>query len=152
MGFAARKAVKVVEHVEKVVAIELLAACQALEFFQPMKTTACLESIRSMVRAVVPSWDKDRIMYPDIEAVAELIRSGAVWEAVSRGHIADYPGTECWNRSLRCGCKRSSDYIKLILNIYFIMLWGASIKRKRNNKRGKGAISWPQSRGGSQTP
>ena len=93
-GYAARKAVQVVEHVEKVVAIELLAACQALEFFAPKKTTPCLEAIRAMVRALVPPWDKDRVMYTDIEAVAELVRSGAIWD-VAREHISPYPGTGC---------------------------------------------------------
>jgi len=93
-GYAARKAVRVVEHVEKVVAIELLAACQALEFFRPMKTTPCLEAVHKLVRAVAAPWDRDRIMYPDIEAVAELIRSGAVWDT-AKPHLTAFPGTEC---------------------------------------------------------
>merc|ERR1712216_738639 len=90
-GYAARKAVRVVEHVEKVVAIELLAACQALEFFRPMKTTPCLEAVYKLVRAVAAPWDRDRIMYPDIEAVAELIRSGAVWDT-AKPHLTAFPG------------------------------------------------------------
>ena len=47
-GFAARKALEVVSHVETVLAIEILAACQALEFFKPYKndrTTA--EGVRT---------------------------------------------------------------------------------------------------------
>merc|ERR1712087_837387 len=35
-GFAARKALEVVEHVETVIAIELLAACQALDLHRPL--------------------------------------------------------------------------------------------------------------------
>ena len=38
-GFAARKCLQVVRNVEKVIAIELLAACQAIEFLRPLKTT-----------------------------------------------------------------------------------------------------------------
>ena len=38
-GFAARKALIVVEHVETVIAIELLAACQALDLLRPLRTT-----------------------------------------------------------------------------------------------------------------
>ena len=72
-GFAARKAITVVEHVENgekgwsfnpsvlswllcsfsVVAIELLAACQGLEFLHPCKTTTPLEEIYKLVRSVV---------------------------------------------------------------------------------------------------
>ena len=45
--------VSVVSHVEQVLAIELLAACQALEFHRPRTTTAPLEDIYKLVRTVV---------------------------------------------------------------------------------------------------
>ena len=48
------------EHVEQVVAIELLAACQAIEFLRPLKTTAPLEEVYKLVRTVAKPWDKDR--------------------------------------------------------------------------------------------
>ena len=51
-GFAARKALEVVKHVEQVLAIELLAACQALEFHRPNTTTAPLEAVYKLVRTV----------------------------------------------------------------------------------------------------
>ncbi len=52
-GYSARKALEVVSHVEQVLAIELLAACQALEFHRPLKTTPPLEAVHKLVRAVV---------------------------------------------------------------------------------------------------
>ena len=52
-GFAARKALEVVEHVEQVLAIELLAACQAIEFRRPLMTTKPLEEVYKLVRTVV---------------------------------------------------------------------------------------------------
>lgn len=52
-GFAARKALEVVQHVEQVLAIELLAACQAMEFHHPTKTTTPLEAVYKLVRSVV---------------------------------------------------------------------------------------------------
>lgn len=52
-GFASRKALEVVKHVEQVLAIELLAACQALEFHRPKRTTAPLEKVHQLVRSVV---------------------------------------------------------------------------------------------------
>uniref|UniRef100_A0A673C446 Histidine ammonia-lyase n=1 Tax=Sphaeramia orbicularis TaxID=375764 RepID=A0A673C446_9TELE len=48
-GWAARKALRVVEHVEQVLAIELLAACQALEFLRPLKTTTPLEKVYELL-------------------------------------------------------------------------------------------------------
>ena len=52
-GFAARKVLQVIENVEQVVAIELLAACQAIEFLRPLKTTKPLEQVYYVVRSVV---------------------------------------------------------------------------------------------------
>ena len=43
----------VVRHVEQVLAIELLAACQGLEFHRPRTTTAPLEDVYKLVRTVV---------------------------------------------------------------------------------------------------
>ncbi|XP_078001397.1 histidine ammonia-lyase-like [Glandiceps talaboti] len=93
-GFAARKALSVVEHVEQVLAIELLAACQGLEFRRSedekrLRTTAPLEEVYKMVRGVAKPWDRDRFMAPDIDAVAELLREEKVWKVVEP-FIDDY--------------------------------------------------------------
>jgi histidine ammonia-lyase len=73
---------EVVDNVETVIAIELLAACQALEFHRPLKTTAALERVYALIRSVAKPWDVDRIMHTDIDAVKELIKEGKVWDAV----------------------------------------------------------------------
>ncbi|KDR16028.1 histidine ammonia-lyase-like [Zootermopsis nevadensis] len=91
--FAARKAVQVVQNVEKVIAIELLAACQAIEFLRPLKTTVPLEEVYNVVRSVVRPWDKDRYMAPDIEEVTNLLLEEKVWGAVQH-HIAYYHAPE----------------------------------------------------------
>ncbi|KAG8439603.1 hypothetical protein GDO86_005693 [Hymenochirus boettgeri] len=52
-GWAARKALRVIEHVEHVLAIELLAACQGIEFLRPLRTTSPLEKVYDLVRSVV---------------------------------------------------------------------------------------------------
>ncbi|WAR25105.1 HUTH-like protein [Mya arenaria] len=75
-GFAARKAVTVVEHVEQVLAIELLCACQAIEFLRPLKP-----------------WIKDRYMAPDIDAVTKLIQDEKVWHTV-KPLIENYHATQ----------------------------------------------------------
>jgi len=88
-GFAARKAMRVVRNVEKVIAIELLAACQAIEFLRPLKTTSPLEEVYKTVRSVVRPWDKDRYMSPDITQVTKLLKTEKIWNAV-RMHMEDY--------------------------------------------------------------
>jgi histidine ammonia-lyase len=82
-GFSARKALEVVEHVEIVIAIELLAACQGLEFHRPLKSSPALEAVYQLVRSECKPWNKDRRMSPDIDAVAEMIRDGRVHAAVA---------------------------------------------------------------------
>jgi hypothetical protein len=81
-GFAARKALKVVSHVEYVVAIELLCACAAIDMLRPLKTTPALEAVWTLVRSIVKPYDKDRFMAPDIEQAAQLVREGRIWTAV----------------------------------------------------------------------
>ncbi|GIX77222.1 histidine ammonia-lyase [Caerostris darwini] len=88
-GFAARKALTVVENVERVIAIELLAACQAIEFLRPLKTTQPLEAVYAIVRSVVKPLDKDRFLAPDIDAVTELLKEEKIWIAV-QPHIERY--------------------------------------------------------------
>jgi histidine ammonia-lyase len=82
-GFAARKALEAVGNVEVVVAIEILAACQAIEFFRPARSTAALEAVHALVRKHVASWDQDRIMHTDIDAVVKLVRAGEIWGVVA---------------------------------------------------------------------
>jgi histidine ammonia-lyase len=81
-GMSATKSLIVVENVERVVAIELLCACQALDFLRPLKTTRALEAVYELVRSKVRFYEKDRHMSPDIEAVHELLKTGQVWNAV----------------------------------------------------------------------
>ncbi|CAB1322692.1 unnamed protein product [Coregonus sp. 'balchen'] len=88
-GWAARKALRVVEHVEQVLAIELLAACQGIEFLRPLRTTTPLEKVYDLVRSVVKPWIKDRFMSPDIEAVHRLLLDQKVWN-VAQPYIEKY--------------------------------------------------------------
>ncbi|XP_075553710.1 histidine ammonia-lyase-like [Dermacentor variabilis] len=88
-GFAARKALQVVQNVERIIAIELLCACQAIEFLRPLKTTAPLEAVYKLVRMFVKSWDKDRVMAPDIDAATDLLKQSRVWDIV-KPHMDHY--------------------------------------------------------------
>ena len=75
---AARKALELVDNVEHVIAVELLAAAQALEFQKPLHPAKPLIPVLEKVRLHVASWDQDRYMAPDIRKARELIRLGAI--------------------------------------------------------------------------
>ncbi|XP_030895515.1 histidine ammonia-lyase-like [Leptonychotes weddellii] len=72
-----------------VLAIELLAACQGIEFLRPLRTTTPLEKVYDLVRSVVRPWIKDRFMAPDIEAAHRLLVEQKVWE-VAAPYIEKY--------------------------------------------------------------
>lgn len=68
---------QIVEHVERVLGIELMCAAQALEFRRPLKSSARIEEAHNAIRRVVPRLERDRVLAPDIDAMAGAIRSGA---------------------------------------------------------------------------
>jgi histidine ammonia-lyase len=70
---AATKCLRVLENVEKVLAIELLSAAQAIEFRRPLKTSEPLEKIISAFRKVVRFNDADRILADDIQNTISFI-------------------------------------------------------------------------------
>jgi histidine ammonia-lyase len=72
---AATKCKRVVDNVEKVLAIELLTAVQALEFRRPLKTSPVLEKIVTDFRKVVSFNEADRILHEDMMKAVEFIRT-----------------------------------------------------------------------------
>ncbi len=72
---SATKLYRVVENAERVVAIELFNAAQALDFRRPAKSSPQLEKIYEDYRKEVPFIDTDDVMYPHIDKSIEFIRS-----------------------------------------------------------------------------
>jgi len=81
-GFAARKSLEVVENVERVLAIELMCACQGLDLLRPLKTTPALEKLWTEVRKVSPAWDGDRDVSTCMNHIHTQVRDGSLWRAV----------------------------------------------------------------------
>ncbi len=83
MGNAsALKAWQVVANSEHALAIELLAASQAVEFLAPLEPGRGAAATHEFVRSLSPRLRDDRPLGPDIEAVADAIRDGALLAAV----------------------------------------------------------------------
>lgn len=74
--FAARKSGEVVTNVRRIVAIELLAACQGIEFRRPLHSSRRLEQVFDMIRMAVTKYDEDRYFAPEIATSDSLIASG----------------------------------------------------------------------------
>jgi histidine ammonia-lyase len=83
MGMGASlKLKKIVENTRHVMAIEAMAAAQALDFLAPLKTSKRLQQAHAAIRAVCPTMDKDRVMYSDFARIAELVASGQLLESL----------------------------------------------------------------------
>lgn len=58
--------------------MELLAACQGMEFLKPLVSTAPLNKVYQLVRNVAAPLMEDRYMQPEIEAVITILRENKV--------------------------------------------------------------------------
>jgi histidine ammonia-lyase len=67
---------QIVEHAERIVAIELMCAAQGVEFRRPLKSSPEIERAYEAVRAVVARLEQDRVLSTDIEAMAAAVRNG----------------------------------------------------------------------------
>lgn len=72
---AGTKLYRVVLNTERVLAIELFNAAQALDFRRPLKTSPVLESLVAEYRKHVPFIDKDVVMYPYMAKSVDFLRS-----------------------------------------------------------------------------
>ena len=75
---AARKARAVVGHARMVLAIEVLSACQALDFLAPLHPGRGARAAYEAVRRAVPFMETDRVLADDIREVERLIREGTL--------------------------------------------------------------------------
>ena len=72
---AATKAYRVVENVERVLAIEFMTAAQAMFFRRPLQSSPPIESILADYRQIVPVLNKDRVLSYDIHATIDFLRT-----------------------------------------------------------------------------
>jgi histidine ammonia-lyase len=78
---AALKAERAIALATRVVAIELLCACQAIDLLAPLTTSPRLGRVHRTIRSVVPTLTDDRSPAPDIERIAAMIADGTLGDA-----------------------------------------------------------------------
>ncbi|HQZ75952.1 MAG TPA: histidine ammonia-lyase [Chitinophagaceae bacterium] len=82
-SISGRKLNRVLDNLEFILAIELLSACQAIEFRRPLKSSVLLEFAHDYVREYVGFAEEDRIFADDINKVAGLIKDFSFVEKVN---------------------------------------------------------------------
>jgi histidine ammonia-lyase len=81
---AALKAERALSLATRVLAVEILCACQALDLLAPLVTSPALQSVHACVRSVVPPLATDRPPSPDIERIAAMIVDGSLESSCAR--------------------------------------------------------------------
>lgn len=82
-SISGRKFNQVLGNLEKILAIELMYACQGIEFRRPLKSSKFLENIYDLVRTKVQKLEDDRLIGKDIEAMIGLIQNKEFVEIIS---------------------------------------------------------------------
>ncbi len=85
--FAARRLHAMAENTRGIVAIELLAAAQGIDFRRPLKSSTALEAAHALLRAHVAFYDHDRHFAPDIAAAKSVISSDDFLSLVAAGLV-----------------------------------------------------------------
>ena len=75
---SARQAREILENVEYVLSIEILGACQGIDFLAPLAPGKGTAAVHSLVRSVVRHLDEDRILNPDIAAIRACITDNSL--------------------------------------------------------------------------
>ena len=74
-SISGRKFNQVLDNVERILAIELMYACQGLEFRRPRKTSPFLEEVFAKVRSICPKLEEDRLIGDDINNIIDLLQT-----------------------------------------------------------------------------
>jgi histidine ammonia-lyase len=79
---AGRHAVDIIHNVEQIIAIEMLAAAQGIDFQKELKPGKGTIAAWKEIRKIIPHLGEDRVMYLDMEKMLVLIKEGVVLKAV----------------------------------------------------------------------
>ena len=79
---AVRKCTEILKNVRTVLAIEMMSAAQAFEFHKGKRPGRGTAVAYDLIRTKVPPLVDDRVLYPDIEAIRQLVASNAILDAV----------------------------------------------------------------------
>ncbi|MHA2393036.1 MAG: histidine ammonia-lyase [Promethearchaeota archaeon] len=72
---SARKTLKIVENLEKILSVELLCAAQAFDFRKPLKSSKIIEECHKYIREKIPHITEDRVLSEYIDLATEIIKS-----------------------------------------------------------------------------
>ncbi|WP_100961362.1 histidine ammonia-lyase [Bosea sp. FBZP-16] len=81
--------IEMAKNAASIIAVELMAAAEAIEHHRPLKTSPRLEPVLALIRARVAPLTEDRYLAPDLAAATELVLSGALGKAAGVDSFAE---------------------------------------------------------------
>ncbi len=87
---AVRKCKEILKNVGAVLAIEMYCAAQAFDFRKPLKPGRGTRVAYDVIRQHVKFLEKDRVLYPDVNKIADLVRNCTILDAVE-AEIGELP-------------------------------------------------------------
>ena len=79
-----RKALQVLENVEKILAIELICAAQSFDYHKPLKSSSTLEAVHAFIRTKISHAEEDRVFANDIEKAIAIIEHRTILEVAKQ--------------------------------------------------------------------
>ncbi|CAN7583537.1 histidine ammonia-lyase [Bosea sp. LjRoot237] len=82
--------IEMAKNAASIVAVELMAAAEAIEHHRPLKTSPRLEPVLALIRERIAPLTEDRYLAPDLAAATELVLSGALGQAAGVDSFAEF--------------------------------------------------------------
>ncbi len=80
---SARKALKVVDNLEKILGIEMFCATQGFDFRKPLKSGIMIDAVHDYVRSEIPFIEKDTVLAPEMEKAIRLVKNKEIIKVVN---------------------------------------------------------------------
>jgi histidine ammonia-lyase len=77
-SISARKLQRILENLERILAVEVTCAAQGMDFRRPLRSTAILEAVHARIRQEIPHADMDRVFADDLACAEALLRDDSL--------------------------------------------------------------------------
>jgi histidine ammonia-lyase len=83
-SISARKLQRILDNLERILAVEFTCAAQGMDFRRPLRSTAILEAVHNRIRREIPHADIDRVFADDLARAETLVREDILLAAAQR--------------------------------------------------------------------
>jgi histidine ammonia-lyase len=83
-SISARKLLRILDNLERILAVEFTCAAQGMDFRRPLRSGAVLEAVHARIRTVITHADHDRVFADDLARAGILVRDGALLDAAEK--------------------------------------------------------------------